>query len=59
MRSHGDILGAPHISPEGVGSKEGHIKGLFLREVTQGDKHSVAEPHVSRHLQTDESVARR
>lgn len=51
-------MGAQHISPEGVGSKEGHVKGLLLWEVTQGDEHSIAEPHVSRHLQPDEPVAR-
>lgn len=57
VRSHRDTLEAQHISPEGVGSKEGHIKGLLLREMAQRDKHGVAEPHVSRHLQPDEPVA--
>lgn len=52
-------MGAQHVSPEGVGSKEGHIEGLLLREVAQGDQHGVAEPHVSRDLQPNEPVARR
>lgn len=50
---------AQHVSPEGVGSKEGHIEGLLLREVAQGDEHGVGEPHVSRHLQPNEPIARR
>lgn len=53
-----DRLGAQHISPEGVGSKEGHVKGLLLREVAQGDEHSIGEPHVGGHLQPNEPVAR-
>lgn len=57
VRLHRDITKAQHISPEGVGSKEGHIKGLLLREMAQRDKHGVAEPHVSHHLQPDEPVA--
>lgn len=52
-------MGAQHISPEGVGSKEGHIKGLLLREVSQRDEHGVAEPHVGCHLQPDEPIAGR
>lgn len=54
-----DGLRAQHVSPEGVGSKEGHIEGLLLREVAQGDEHGVGEPHVSRHLQPNEPIARR
>lgn len=52
-----DRFGAQHVSPEGVGSKEGYVKGLLLWEVAQGDQHGVAEPHISRHLQPDEPVS--
>lgn len=51
--------GAACGSPQRVGGEEGHVEGLLLGVVLQGDQHGVAEPHVGQQLQAHQAVAGR